>query len=429
MSCRQSSLVRKLIDKFSNSRDFTISFVLHVILVTLFGTTVLFQAVQEPPDFKCGPGDRFVTVTATALKPPTQEQQPPDSPDITAPSTSPTSQINTVNAIAPSQPSFQMPQQRIAPISPVAPSDIKIASIKPVSPDRLTRQDADDIGTFTKYWNPDGKVPAKGTGIRDREFVFTAYIGQYSGGNWNSTIQVENDKIENGSLPNLLDFMHVCSKNKVKTNYQNVRAIRLDSDQLFVGNKETGGPPPFVFMTGTRDFRLSDKEVENLQRYVRLGGAIWGDSSVPGRHSRFDIAFRREMRRVIPDVDKDWEAIPANHPIFAGAYFPEVKDVPTGLNFYKEPVYALKIHGEIAVLYTANDYGDMWQVGLNDKGQVDMRRNEQNAFVALNATVWDNRETYLRNLTPEALAQTYKFGTNLVIHLLTRWENKTASAL
>ena len=425
MSSRQSSLVRKLIDKLSRSRDFTISFVLHVILVTLFGSTVLYQVVKEPPDFK-GEDNRFVTEVETAIKPPTQEEQLAEIPSIAAPPSSP---IKTINIIVASRSDFQIPQQGVSPTSPVVPPDIKPASVKPGDHDRLTPAEAKEIGIFSKYWIPDGKAPDKGTGTREREFVFTAYIGQYSGGNWNSTIQVENDKIENGSLPNLLDFMHVFSKNKVKTNYQNVRAIRLDSDQLFVGNKETGGPPPFIFMTGTRDFKLSDKEVENLQRYVRLGGAIWGDSSVPGRHSRFDIAFRREMRRVISDVGKDWEALPANHPIFAGAYFPEINAVPTGLNFYKEPVYALKIHGEIAVLYTANDYGDMWQVGLNDKGQVDMRRNERYAFVALNPTVWDNRETYLRNLTPEALAQTYKFGTNLVIHLLTRWENKTASAL
>ena len=426
MSSRQSTPVQRLFNKFSNSRDFTISFVLHVILVTLFGTTVLFQAVQEPPDFQTGPDSRFVEAAQTATKPPTQEQQLPESLGIAAPQDSP---IHTINTIAPQQPNFQLPQQSIAPATPVPPSDMQVAHLKPAGPDRLTRQEADDIGKFTELWNPDGKAPSKGTGTREREFVFTAYIGQYSGGNWNSTVQVENNKIENGSLPNLLYFMHVCSKDKVKTNYQNVRAIRLDSDQLFVGNKESGGPPPFVFMTGTRDFTLSDKEVENLQKYVRLGGAIWGDSSVPGRNSRFDIAFRREMRRVIPDVDKDWQALPANHPIFAGAYFPEVRDAPNGLNFYKEPVYALKIHGEIAVIYTANDYGDMWQVGLNDKGQVDTRRNERNAFVALNPTVWDNRETYLRNLSPQALAQSYKFGTNLVIHLLTRWENRTASSL
>ncbi|HEY5768605.1 MAG TPA: hypothetical protein VIS71_02060, partial [Terrimicrobium sp.] len=43
--------LQKLLDKFSGSRDFTISFALHAILVGVFGGTVLYQAAQEPPDF------------------------------------------------------------------------------------------------------------------------------------------------------------------------------------------------------------------------------------------------------------------------------------------------------------------------------------------------------------------------------------------
>ena len=46
-----------------------------------------------------------------------------------------------------------------------------------------------------------------------------------------------------------------------------------------------------------------------------------------------------------------------------------MKEVPAGLNFYKEPVFAMKIYGEIAILYTANDYGEMWQVGLDQQGR------------------------------------------------------------
>ena len=169
--------------------------------------------------------------------------------------------------------------------------------------------------------------------------------------------------------------------------------------------------------------------MENLQKYIRLGGAVWGDSSVPGRNSRFDIAFRREMKRVIPDVDKDWEALPTNHPIYTSeAYYPEIKEVQTGLNYYREPVYALKIYGEVAILYTPNDYGDMWQIGLKDDGQIDTRRDVNWQFVAINPVIWDNRAAYVRNISPESLSNTYKFGTNIVIHLLTRWENKTRTA-
>ena len=34
-----------------------------------------------------------------------------------------------------------------------------------------------------------------------------------------------------------------------------------------------------------------------------MGGAIWGDNALPGWGSRFDVAFRREMKRVVPDIE------------------------------------------------------------------------------------------------------------------------------
>jgi len=418
--------VQKIIDKFSESRDFTISFVLHVILVAIFGTTVLFQAVQEPPDFEGEAGGNFVSGEAQVATPPAPTTpQVPTSPTIATPTSN---QVNTINTMAPSPVNFTMAPMVIAPINPATAPSAEMSAPKPaaVGADGLTGAQASAIKKFTGGWGKKGS--GSGTGTRSREFEFTAYIGQYTGGNWNSTIQISGGKIWNGSLPNLLDFMSSRSNNKVKTNYQNVKAIKLDSDELFVGDKDRGGPPPFVFLTGTRDFRLSEKEVANLQKYVRLGGAIWGDSSVPGQNSRFDIAFRREMKRVIPDVDKDWEALPPNHPIYTAGYYSEVKGVPPGLNFYQEPIYALKIYGEVAIIYTPNDYGDMWQIGLNAKGEVDLRKNERQQYVAINDVIYSNREVYLRNITPPSLTLTYQFGTNVVIHLLTRWEDKTRTA-
>ncbi|MEI6339723.1 MAG: DUF4159 domain-containing protein, partial [Verrucomicrobiota bacterium] len=317
--------------------------------------------------------------------------------------------------------SFSMNQAIVAPMNtaPTAPSAVAAAPAPSMGAAGMSVGAAAGIKAFTGGW---GKGQGSGTGVRSREFEFTAYIGQYQGGNWNSTVRVVQNKIETGSLPNLLYLMSFWSKDKIKTNYKNVQAIKLDSDEIF------SIKPPFIFLTGTRDFKLTDKEVENLQKYVRLGGCIWGDSSLPGLRSRFDIAFRREMKRVIPDVDKEFEPLPVNHPIFTQTYFSDVKEVPPGLNFYRDPVLALKIYGEIAILYTSNDYGDMWQTGLNEQGQIDLRKNEHNQFVAINATLYSNREVYVRNLVPDALATTFKFGTNVVIHLLTRWESKVRTA-
>ena len=194
--------------------------------------------------------------------------------------------------------------------------------------------------------------------------------------------------------------------------------MNIGSDDLL--NKK----PPFIFFTGHRDFTLNAKEIENLQKYLQLGGAVWGDSSLPGNRSRFDLAFRREMKRVLPDNDIAWSALPPDHAIYTKTYFPEIRAVPSGMNYYQEPVYALKVYDEIAVIYTANDYGDMWQIGIDEHGDYDYRRDENNRLVAINEAMLDRREVYYRNLEVKPLNDSYKFGTNIILHLLTRWDDK-----
>ncbi|HRJ73296.1 MAG TPA: DUF4159 domain-containing protein, partial [Terrimicrobiaceae bacterium] len=252
-------------------------------------------------------------------------------------------------------------------------------------------------------------------------FAFTAYIGRYRGGNWNSTVRVSNDEITGGSLPNLLFAMSKWSKNKIDTNEREVKAIALDSDELLATR------PPFIFLTGTRDFVLSDREVDNLRSYIRLGGAVWGDASAPGRKSRFDIAFRREMQRVLGSESR-FEPLPANHPVFASGYYPKASTLPAGVNHYADPVQVLRWGGEIAVILTTNDYGDMWQIGLDQNGQIDTSRNARGEYVAMNPALWSHREIYVRNIDQPAVEQAYKFGINMVVHLLTRWDKVTANS-
>jgi hypothetical protein len=153
---------------------------------------------------------------------------------------------------------------------------------------QMSAADASAIKAFTTGW---GKGSGSGSGTRSREFEFVAYIGQYGDpkkSGWNSTISTVGDAkdvINNGSLPNLLAYMSTRSKNKVRTNYDKVKAIKLDSQELF------SVKPPFIFMTGSKDFRLTDAEVENLRKYVRLGGAIWGDALGAGQEFAFRLGF------------------------------------------------------------------------------------------------------------------------------------------
>jgi hypothetical protein len=434
-SPEKSSLIDRLIEKFNNSRFFTISFVLHALLIVIFGGTVLFEAMQEPPDFEGGEGG-FIAGGEEVAAPPVAQAQPQET---TFTVSTPTVQNTTVAAITTTGQNplnFSM-DAIITPSTMVTPTTtttaVSAAPATSVSAAGMSAAVAGQIREFTGGW---GKGTGSGTGTRQREFDFTAFIAKYNGGNWDSVFRDEGG-LPKGALPNLLEFMSKESRDKIKTNYNKVEAVALDSDRIFAAK------PPFIFFTGSRDFKLTETEVANLQKYIRLGGAIWGDSSVPGRGSAFDIAFRREMKRVMPDKDKDFEALSPNDAMFRRApYFAEIKEPPPGLNYYDEPVYVMRYFGEVAIIYTANDYGDMWGFGIKQKGPREWEINHDRddsrgsgirvAFMDKHWNFYLNLGVYIHGIDPnppiKALLDTYKFGTNMVIHLLTRWEDKLRSA-
>jgi hypothetical protein len=411
--------VQELQRKLANSRFFMVSMLVHLLIVVWLGGTVLYQRVAEMPEITADPVEGFVRDTPKVERPqvPQAPTVEPTGPATTAPGIS---AITTKNTIA--QPGFLptpiTPTQNISERfkDPVGAPDIRTPR-----PGTISGAEAAGIAAFIKGWTP-GSNP--GTPLSDRRFKFTAYLAKYGdaadkkrGGDWASTNRIRDGKIVAGSLPNLLYVVGKLSRDKIDAEPQ---AVPLDLTSREIFEKR----PPFIFFTGHRDFVLTDEEVANLQEYIKLGGCIWGDSSLPGKRSRFDIAFQREMRRVMPDKNKDFEALPPDHEIFTKAYYPEIKEVPPGINYYREPVYALKYYDEVAVLYTANDYGDMWQIGLDEKGQVDLRRDENGTYVAVNDGIWSRAGIYFRNVEQKSILDAYKFGTNIIVHLLTRWEDK-----
>lgn len=412
--------IKKLRKKIFTWRFFTISLLVHVILVLVLGGKILFNKATEPPDFTGEQGSGFVSED-TNTQPPPQQVRPVQQPNFTVHSVAPSMSIAALVVNAPTNMKFTMPVM-VGPVSPQLnnlqqqQTAVSTSGMSGGMPSDV----ASGIKGFIADWSPKGS-PGPGSDLRSRQFQFTAYLARYAGGDWDSTVHFENGKISGGSLPNLLYVMGKLSRDKIKGDPQSV-PLDLSSGEIFVKK------PPFIIFTGHKDFKLTDKEVENLQKYVRLGGCIWGDSSVPGRRSRFDLAFRREMRRVVPDVNKDFEELPLTHPIYTNAYYKEIQTVPAGINYYHEPIYALKVYGEIAILYTANDYGDMWQFALTEKGEFDLRQDEHGAFVAMNGWLWQNAANYFGNISPGSVFPTYKFGTNIIVHLLTRWEDKVRNA-
>ncbi len=409
-----------ILTRLAALRFLTFSALFHVVLLLLIGGTVLYKNKEEIPDF---------APEGSLFAPESIEQAPPEqTPTLTAqtapsvtPSASATAPAVELSAIVSSStaPAFTMNASTMPQVRPTMVN--ASAAPPPMMAGSLTKAAAQGIAKFTGSW---AKPMAGGKGgpLKNREFQFNAYLAKYAGGDWSSTVRMEEGTIVGGSLPNLLFVMSKLSKEKVSGDPQ-AKPLDLASEEIFEKK------PPFIFFTGHRDFVLTDQEILNLRNYIIVGGCLWGDSSLPGLRSRFDLAFRREMRRVIPDLNKDWKQLPSTHPIYTKAYFPDIMEPPPGINYYHEPIYFIPgMAGEIGVLYTPNDYGDMYQFGIDEHGEIDLSRDEKHQMVAVNEAMWWRHNVYFRNIEGKALLKTYKFGMNIAIHLMTRWEDKLGMA-
>ncbi|MBI3987242.1 MAG: DUF4159 domain-containing protein [Lentisphaerae bacterium] len=259
--------------------------------------------------------------------------------------------------------------------------------------------------------------PWRRTGVRDQTRAkFTIYKAKYQG---SIGPQGQQDWNCNPSdMANLMRQIKLWSKGRIDANlYPEV--LDVGTDKLFEVR------PPFVYLTGHMDFKFLDQEVANLRDYLLLSGCVWADSALAGRRSRFDIAFRREMKRVLPD--RDWEVVPRDHEIFTYSFFDKL-GLPSGMNYYEQPPEMINIGGELAVLYTMNGYGHFWEARLDEAGKIERRQIKvaprQWAYVYGPHFAHNYASVLYRNYDDATVKDSYKFGLNVVVHLLTRYEDK-----
>jgi hypothetical protein len=193
-----------------------------------------------------------------------------------------------------------------------------------------------------------------------------------------------------------------------------------------------GGPdlldkkPPFIFFTGHKDFILTEQEIKNLQDYLQMGGLIWGDNALAGRGSRFDVAFRREMKRVVSDLDKNFEPVQMDDPIFTKSWFP-ISKIPQGMNYYSESLEHLDIDGKLAILYTPNDYSDMFSMRiLPGDAQMagdhpDIRARPYSPLFTF-GIFWNNSTVFFRNYQLPSCLACNKLGMNIIGYVLVRFD-------
>ncbi len=172
-------------------------------------------------------------------------------------------------------------------------------------------------------------------------------IGQVRyGGQW---------KTREAGLSMLLNVFHEQTKTPVRFA---LNEVTLDSPKVF--------ELPFLYMTGHQNFTLTDAERAGLRQYLQRGGLIVAEACC-GRES-FDIAFRREVRSAIANVE--FVPLPATHPLLQ---FPNkidsVQPRPAlaqklGQNGKMTPrLYGVTIDGHLAVIYTPDGLSCGWELG------------------------------------------------------------------
>ena len=182
--------------------------------------------------------------------------------------------------------------------------------------------------------------------------------------------------------------------------------------------------PPFIFMTGNDDFEFTETEVETLRAYLARGGAIWADSGFAGHRSKFDVVFRREMRRILPGEEFQFQPLPndTSNRFLAGpdAYF-DLETLPYGMQYYNSPVEVIEIvPGFVSVVLTQNAYGNFLRFRttfVNNQFQVG---GEIDRGMWANK-MWEFRDEFFRGLGDENIERSYALASNILVYMLGRW--------
>ena len=394
------------VQRISRSGYFFGAVLLHLIVFVMLATWVIFPAFKPPTE----------DFTKTYLPPATPPPPPPVQQTIPVPTQAVAPPTATI--MSPTQaPAFTVPLPDISPTaSPtqVAQQHNEKIDQKPntIAPERLQK-----IMATEKAWGRDrNDILQSGGDPKNVKAHFPVYLASYANGDWGYGSNIMGGKLVAGGLPNLVAKINEWSHGNI-------------TGDIVPTPLDIGGPelldkkPPFLYFTGHKDFVLTDAEVQNLRDYLEIGGCIWGDNALAGRGSRFDVAFRREMKRVVPDIDKSFQPVAETSEVFTKSWYP-LTAVPPGMNYYTEPFEHLDIDGKLAIFYTPNDYNDMFNMRIlpGDKTYKRGHKKTDPDWLSTPEPLIRNKDVFFRNFDLPACLDCDKLGMNIVGYLLVRFD-------
>jgi hypothetical protein len=401
---------RQWFEKISRSGYFLGALLFHLIVFLMVATWVIFPAFHPPTD----------DFTKTYLPPssPPPPPPPPTPPTVQVPTTAVATPTTTITSVSPTA-TFSVPIPDITPTT--TPANVQQQMTQPVvsksntlSAERLTQ-----IAQTEQGWGRDKEnILESNSDPKNITAKFPVYLASYANGDWGCNSIFHKGKLDAGSLPNLVAKINEWSKGHITG--------EVEPTPLNIGGPELmDKKPPFIFFTGHKDFILTDQEIQNLRDYLQVGGAIWGDNALAGRGSRFDVAFRREMKRVVPDLDKNFVPYAITDDVFTKSWFP-ISKVPEGMNYYAEPLEHLDIDGKLAILYTPNDYSDMFSMRILPGDTQIMGDRLPLGWTGPPLVTYGlflgNSGIFFRNFTLSSCLASQQLGMNILGYMLVRFD-------
>jgi hypothetical protein len=204
--------------------------------------------------------------------------------------------------------------------------------------------------------------------VRASEFVFARL--RYDSGDWDY-----NPKVAANVLNSLVEYTNIPV-------YPEEVVITADSEELLAF--------PFLFMTGHKLVRFTDRERRQLARFVEQGGLLFSDDCNHDVAGLYAVSFEEEMRKIFPGP-RTLDKLPNDHPLYSAFFhFPDGPPQTAhelngwGDDLVHDYLRAVEHHGRIGVLYSNKDYGCEWDYDWRNKK---FQRDDNTRF-AVNIVVY-----------------------------------------
>ena len=217
----------------------------------------------------------------------------------------------------------------------------------------------------------DAQTRPRATGPRGSEFVFARV--RYDSGDWDY-----NPKVAANILNSVVEYTTIPI-------YPQEVVITLDSEELLSF--------PFLFMTGHKLVRLSERERTGLRHFADTGGLLFSDDCNHDVDGLFARTFEGEMRRVFVDdgAAGAMPKLPSRHALYSSFFdFPDGPPQTShelngwGDDMVHDYLRAVEHKRRVAVLYSNKDYGCEWDYDWRNK----RFRTEDNTRFAVNVVVY-----------------------------------------